>query len=165
MKILSIDIGGTHSRFLAYDFNKNVLKEESGIFRFSTRHDAIHSFNDLISVFEEHKPDGFKKLNEYDWIAIGIAGPVVDGKCLPPNIDWSVDLNYFSFKERTLLINDFVAQAYGLLYPGVFENLQEISVPNREKSKGNIAVMGAGTGLGHCCLFTRLKPVSPIATA
>jgi glucokinase len=78
-----------------------------------------------------------------------VAGPVIDQRCKPTNLDWTVDardLTVLLGSERVLLLNDFEAAAFGVgqLPAGDFVTLQE-----GELVKGAPrVVLGAGTGLG-----------------
>src|SRR4029453_4600274 len=48
----------------------------------------------------------------------GVAGPVVDGKCVTPNLPWIVDSRHLALAlriERVELINDLEATANGVL--------------------------------------------------
>lgn len=91
---------------------------------------------------------------------LSIAGPVVDNRCIPTNISWSLDGDEISreFGFPTLVINDFTAVCYGIPLLDV-ENPQEITalphpdghMPDQSEYLPGIgvqAVVGAGTGLG-----------------
>jgi len=153
MKILAIDIGGTCSRFGSFAVAGRTLQKAGDFFLIRTKDPGIHAFGDLITVFLREKPADFYEISKYDLIVIGIAGPVINNKCIPPNIDWEVDLNSFKYSDRALLVNDFVAQSYGLLHLYLAGELLDIRIKSKPPCHGNIAVMGAGSGLGHCCLI------------
>jgi glucokinase len=83
---------------------------------------------------------------------LGVAGPVVDGRCVATNLPWEVH-------ERRLapavgapvrLINDLEAAAHGVLAlpPEKFLVLQA----GRPNPGGNMALISAGTGLGQACM-------------
>lgn len=83
----------------------------------------------------------------------GVAGPVVDGQSVTPNLPWIVSAENLA---RTLnlksvsLINDLEATAHGIaaLKPEEMLTLNEGAV-----EKGNAALVAAGTGLGMASLF------------
>jgi len=152
VNILSIDIGGTHTRFGCYFVANGIIENIIDEFSVLTGDERINSFDDLITVFCEGKPSGFYALADYDLIVLGVAGPVIGDRCIPPNIEWEVNLETFQHGARTLLVNDFIAQSYGLMYPTVKSRLLKIYGCEKSDYRGNIAVIGAGTGLGHCCL-------------
>jgi glucokinase len=88
--------------------------------------------------------------------SIGIAGPVIDQKCVGTNLPWVVDARVFARKlaiPKVTLLNDLVALAYGALTvpPKKMRVLQGEGVPKKEG--GNLAVIAAGTGLGEAALI------------
>ena len=88
--------------------------------------------------------------------AFAVAGPVDSNKVAFTNrSDWVVDgckLAESLKMQSVQLINDFVANGYGLLSLGEEDTytLQE----GQRKPNGVIAMLGAGTGLGECFLTT-----------
>jgi len=85
--------------------------------------------------------------------AIGVAGPVMDGRCRATNLPWTLDqaaLEGGLGLPRVRLVNDFVAAARGVLAlrPADVVTLQ----PGRPDPAGAIAVLGAGTGFGQAVL-------------
>ncbi len=82
-----------------------------------------------------------------------VAGAVRGGFCRPPNIAWSVDVRdavAFGFVHAAL-VNDFAAQAYGSKSPAA-DNALTLQPRRADLPEGVAAVIGAGTGLGHCAL-------------
>ena len=82
----------------------------------------------------------------------GVAGPVVDGRCVTTNLPWEVDeanLARAIPAPRVRLLNDLEAAAYGVLTlpPDKLESLQA-----GKARKGNIVLIAAGTGLGEAIL-------------
>jgi len=83
----------------------------------------------------------------------GVAGPVVDGRCVTTNLPWQVD-------ERRLakgipvplvrLLNDLEAAAHGVLTlpPRDLDRIQR-----GKGRKGNMVLIAAGTGLGEAILL------------
>ena len=82
----------------------------------------------------------------------GVAGPVVDGKCVTTNLPWHVDERGLATAipaPRVRLLNDLEAAAHGLLTlpPRDLERLQ-----GGKARKGNMVLIAAGTGLGEAIL-------------
>jgi glucokinase len=82
----------------------------------------------------------------------GVAGPVVDGRCVTTNLPWELDARALALTipaGRVVLLNDLEAAAHGVvgLGPEAFAILQP-GVPR----EGNMAVIAAGTGLGEAFL-------------
>jgi len=76
--------------------------------------------------------------------------------CRPPNIKWNIDL-YDITKVglgRGALLNDFAAQAFACRSRAVRDAkvLQASRSDAQITAGGTVAVIGAGTGLGHCAL-------------
>jgi glucokinase len=90
-----------------------------------------------------------------DIACFGVAGPVVENACRTTNLPWVVDGATLSKRfsiPRVLLVNDLEATAHGLLVlrPDELETLNAGSPP---RSKGAMALIAAGTGLGEAILF------------
>lgn len=82
--------------------------------------------------------------------AFGVAGPVVEGTSKTTNLPWQLSerqIEEVCTLERVKLMNDFEATAYGVigLEPSKLATIQ-VGEP---RPRGNIAVIGAGTGLGE----------------
>jgi len=85
--------------------------------------------------------------------SLGIAGPVLNGIAMTPNLPWLIDgaaLAQQCAIENVSLINDLEAHASGIndLEPADFVTLN-VGVP----TKGNAALIAAGTGLGEAGLY------------
>ncbi|MBI3030397.1 MAG: glucokinase, partial [Candidatus Rokubacteria bacterium] len=83
----------------------------------------------------------------------GVAGPVVDGRCVTTNLPWQVDERRLAKAipaPRVRLLNDLEAAAYGVLAlpPRDLERIQR-----GKARKGNMVLIAAGTGLGEAILF------------
>lgn len=84
---------------------------------------------------------------------IGVAGPVVDGRCRVTNLPWEIDAAQIRDEfglERVALVNDFAAVAHGLTVLGP-DDLEVLQVGERDPA-GPVALIGAGTGLGEALL-------------
>lgn len=82
----------------------------------------------------------------------GVAGPVLDGRCVTTNLPWEVDERSLAQAipaPRVRLLNDLEAAAYGVLIlpPDKLEPLQA-----GKARKGNMVLIAAGTGLGEAIL-------------
>lgn len=149
--ILAADIGGTHSRFAHFREDEKGGLSLVELKWLKTAEAA--SFKQLVGNLREKKmalrPEGA------DIVAIAIAGPVEDGlKSSPPFISWSIDLSNaekdFGFRNAALL-NDFVAQAFACISEA--GKSADKVLPGTAAADAAIAVIGAGTGLGHCALM------------
>ncbi|MDA1117665.1 MAG: glucokinase [Proteobacteria bacterium] len=97
--------------------------------------------------------------------AIAVAGPVEgDSARLPNRPDWQIDRRALkkSLGIDIVLLNDFRALAYGVLQgsPADWIELQ----PGRPVPQANMALVGAGTGLGVSALIWDGERHQPIAT-
>ncbi len=85
---------------------------------------------------------------------IGVAGPVMDGRCVATNLPWIVDERHIAAAAGApvKLINDLEAAAHGVLTlaPDKFLVLQ----PGSPKAGGNVALIAAGTGLGQALVVS-----------
>jgi glucokinase len=84
-----------------------------------------------------------------DAACVGVAGPVIDGRCTAINLPWVVDeaaLAESVGTSRTKLVNDLEATAHGVLGlgPSALTILQA-----GQPHKANMALIAAGTGLGE----------------
>ncbi len=82
----------------------------------------------------------------------GVAGPVVDGRCITTNLPWQVDEHGLAKAiptPRVRLLNDLEAAAHGVLTlpPRGFDRIQR-----GKARKGNMVLIAAGTGLGEAIL-------------
>lgn len=85
---------------------------------------------------------------------MGIAGPVVDGRCATTNLPWIVDerlLAYAIPAEQVRLLNDLEATAHGIFALGDDEL---VPLQSGAPRRGNIAVIAAGTGLGEAIVVS-----------
>ncbi|MDA8079266.1 MAG: glucokinase [Nitrospiraceae bacterium] len=150
-KILAADIGGTNSRFGHFE------TEPDGSLRLVRsqwfRTGDASSFGRLMEILRE---SAFSLLpQDADVAVMAVAGPVEQGAySAPPLIPWDVDVSDMQTRHgcgRTVLINDFIAQAYACRSP--------VGKAAREILAGSVypgaaaAVIGAGTGLGKAALI------------
>ena len=150
MNILCLDIGGTWSRFGHF----------SGT-TYSTRADAVFvtetsssndSFTDLLQIYQQHIKSPFLDISEYDAIGLAVPGPVSQGQCQPPNVSFSIASEQVHTDKPVFMLNDFAAQAYACMFTDIRQQM-DIIHEGLADTDAAIAVMGAGTGLGHCSLI------------
>lgn len=155
--ILVGDIGGTHARF--------AILERSGAAP------RLRNWSDLpadFATFEQalsHYLGGIDGERVPDFIALAVAGPVVDGTVTLTNRNWSISeakLQSLGFRSAHL-INDFAALAYAA------ERLERsdlscIGPDIPAAPEGPITILGAGTGFGVSCLARSCGHSVPLAT-
>lgn len=147
-KIFVADIGGTNSRFAWFVQKENELTEQQS-FCLATR--SAHSFPEL---FLQLRQSGFPThISRKNRVVIAGAGPVQNEKyCRLTNVAWDIDLTTVSSLSHGQVINDFVAQAFACLSSPQNGHIRIIQTGCTKKASP-IAVIGAGTGLGHCALL------------
>lgn len=151
MEILAADIGGTNSRFARVEIDGLSRLTLSPPVVFPTWSEDVGSFDELLDQYSANRPEGWPDLEGYDALSVAIAGAVNGMKATLPNIPWDIDLDVSQRMEKAYLLNDFVAQAHGFMDPDVFERMHLVR-SGSAATKGNIAIVGAGTGLGHAAL-------------
>lgn len=151
MKILAADIGGTNSRFaqVAIDGLSGISMSDPVIF--PTWSDSSDSFDQLLELYSANRPEGSPDIDEFDGLSVAIAGAISSEGATLPNLPWDIDLSVSRPVENIFLLNDFHAQAHGFMAPDVFDRMQLVR-PGAAMSPGSIAIVGAGTGLGHAAL-------------
>jgi glucokinase len=145
VRVLAGDVGGTKTVLALYEHRETGWVEVASTRFASAEYPGLeapaHAFLAGVGA-------------RTDAAAIGIAGPVVNGRCDATNLPWVVDARALGAAlgiERVALVNDFEATALGLLElePRHLVVLQAGS-PDPD---GPIAVIGAGTGLGEAILL------------
>ncbi len=150
-RILAADIGGTSSRFAAFELGGD------GILRLSAtnwlKSGEARSFTQLL---EQLRATDFPiKPENADICVFAIAGPVERGVyCKPPLLAWDVDLSNaekdFGIK-RCALLNDFLVQAFACRSE-IGQNAAPV-LPGTPIADAPVAAIGAGTGLGKAVLL------------
>lgn len=157
ISVIAADIGGTKTNIAWFDSENGamVLKHEAS-YSSKTHQSFSHIIQKFIREYSLEKPNR---------ISIGVAGPVMKGKCITTNLPWIIDVNQIkkeTLVEKVYLINDLESTAYGLA--GLDEEyLSSIHEGNRETG-GNVAILAPGTGLGEAGLFWDGKFLRPFAT-
>ncbi len=151
IRILAADIGGTNARFADAEVDGLSRVRLSEPVIFPTWSDSIDSFDALLEHYSVAKPGGSPDIEDYDALAIAIAGAVSGNRATLPNISWDIDLTVSKPIRNAFLLNDFFAQAHAYLDPVVFDELRLIR-PGTGMGPGSILIVGAGTGLGHAAI-------------
>jgi len=144
--ILAGDVGGTKTALGLFE------REGAGLRLTREATLASRDFDSLEAAIDHFLDAGPR--GDIAALCIGIAGPVVDGRCVATNLAWEVDermLAYTLRAARARLLNDLEAAAHGVLMLGE-EQLRclQSGVPR----SGNIAVIAAGTGLGEAIIVS-----------
>ncbi len=149
--ILAADIGGTHSRFAHFSAGEN-----GGLSLIDIKWLKTADAGSFPQLIDNLRTEGISLIPEdADIVAIAIAGPVRNGlKSSPPFISWDIDLSNaerdFGFRDCAL-INDFVAQAFACISE-VGRSADRV-LSGEPAWEAALAVIGAGTGLGHAALM------------
>jgi glucokinase len=137
------DIGGTRARLLLLGPDGHVA-----------RHQVLESraFPSLEAVLRAFLGRPAPRISA---AAFGVAGPVVNGRCVATNLPWIIDARVIGRKlaiKKVTLLNDLVALSLGTL--GVTRSkLRPLGDAGMPKKKGaSLAVIAAGTGLGEAIL-------------
>lgn len=158
---LAADVGGTNSRFMVYSVDVteviHLRQEAPGKLLFVKKYANIRyaSFADVMQAFfDDCEAEGVVDGGLSPEVAcLAVAGVAQQNICRLTNLDWIIDGPKLSKRfgiPVVEVINDFVAQGYGVLTLGDHEVIQ---LAGPEPCVGApIACVGAGTGLGQCFL-------------
>jgi glucokinase len=153
---LAGDIGGTHTRLAFFEKEGNRLRPVAEETYPSQKYPGLAP---ILQEFLKTHP------GTADRVALGIAGPVREGRVETPNLPWVIDANHLADEVRSgpvALLNDLEANAHGIaaLGPDDFAVLN----PGAPAAAGNAALISAGTGLGEAGLFWDGKRHRPFAS-
>ena len=155
--VLAGDIGGTNTNLCIAGAGKKPDLLFSMHFKSSELESLIPAVKEMLKYAKEKH--GIKVRNG----CFAVAGPVSDGYARTTNIKWDVNAEDILRKtglKRAILINDFQAIGYGISFIGK----KDLFVVRKGKSKGNKAIIGAGTGLGKSVLIFDGKAYKPVAS-
>jgi glucokinase len=157
MLLLAGDIGGTKTILRLVEISESESKLKT---LYEERY-ASGDFADLVPMVQQFIATAKTPVPEKACFAI--AGPVVNDTAQLTNLTWALDARTLERQlgiAKVSLINDFAAVGYGVL--GLeSEDLLTLQ-PGQPKSRSRqrlrqqvspIAIIGAGTGLGHCYLI------------
>jgi len=145
MKILTGDIGGTHTRLALVTQDASHYRIEH-VTRYISR--DFDGLQPIIKTFLDDHQDVQPRQ-----AAFGVAGPVIDGHCRTTNLPWELSeaaLSGMPGIAHAHLLNDLEALAWGI------ETLDDAALVSLQTGQsvaaGNKAVIAAGTGLGQAGL-------------
>ncbi|HKD45324.1 MAG TPA: glucokinase [Candidatus Angelobacter sp.] len=142
--ILVGDIGGTNTRIGLFDQQGDTLKLAREHIFSSREHESL---NQIVAMFLREAPSTAR------CACFGIAGPVLNGRVTASNLAWVVDAGKLASEtaiEKVWLINDLEAHAYGI---NDLDPADLITLNPGTPTKGNAAIVAAGTGMGEAGLF------------
>src|SRR6266853_1523831 len=145
--VLAGDVGGTTTRLGLFDVSSTRPRA------LTIRALRTLDFPDLavmISSFLDSEASGASSIGS---ACFGVAGPVAGDVADLTNVPWRVDANRVAKTfglPRVSLLNDLEAMAYSL--PVLLDSEVRVLQAGRPVSKGSIAVIAAGTGLGQAVL-------------
>jgi glucokinase len=150
------DIGGTNGRF--------AIARDG---RLTARHEYHNAdFPDLTALVARYLHDAGAVGEPIETACLAVAAPVsTDGEAKFTNAPWTVstrELRSAMNVSRVALINDFEAQAYGLMTVGD----ADVAVVSRgtPASPATRVILGPGTGLGCAALTSAIDPdAAPVA--
>ena len=154
--IVAGDIGGTNARLALFDVQAGrLLLIKEAVYKSRSAPDLETIARRFV---EEMRPAATAA-------ALGVAGPVKEGRIETPNLPWVVDSRRLADilgVPKVTLLNDLKANAYGLrhLGPTDFAVIQAGS----HEAAGNQAILSAGTGLGSAGLYWDGQRHRPFAT-
>lgn len=153
--ILAGDVGGTKTTLalFAKQGDRLVPRERRSV--------PSRRSRSLEAILREFLRDHPAKLRG---VCLGVAGPVLEGRCQAVNLPWPVDARVLrrALGVKTVtLINDLEATAYGI--QALPRTAFAVLNAGKAQPRGPIAVLAAGTGLGEAALVwngTRYQAVA-----
>ena len=149
--ILAGDIGGTNTNMAIVGHGNGSLKTVAS-FRISSA--EVARFPDVVSQVLDDVSQNAPSIRP-SYCCICAAGPVIDNRCKPTNLPWTIDGDDIRrlFGLKTLIMNDFQAVCFGVPLLDTKDPEMVIPVPHpggtEPSPAGNSwAIAGAGTGLG-----------------
>ena len=156
MIVLAGDVGGTKTNLALYD------KRGSGLIPVRETSLQSRQFDSLEAAIQRFLEGGPRQA--IDAACLGVAGPVVEGRCVATNLPWIIDEQVLSRAipaAKVRLLNDLEAAGYGVLaLPANELRTLQAGVPKR----GSMAVIAAGTGLGEAMIVREGERRVVIAT-
>jgi len=143
-KLLVGDIGGTNARLALFD---NGTLSAIRVYRVA-EHAGVSS---LIRLYLGQEAI---EVGALGGAALGVAGPVQEGRCTITNTGWVADCQDIKVNckfPEVVLLNDFEALAYALPFL-TSSDLVRI-LPGTLKDRAPMLVVGPGTGFGAACLL------------
>jgi glucokinase len=145
---LAGDIGGTNSRFALFSKKANNLVLEGELWEKTSNFDSFTALLDRIKEIDSRYD--VQKSNRF---VVAVPGAVTSENLIRlPYVHWAIDKSVLNERypdTSILIINDFVAQAYGCLTEATANALPLLIGKGQQAAQGDIAIVGAGTGTGH----------------
>jgi glucokinase len=142
--ILAGDVGGTKTALALFEGRGRTLTVvREGVL-------PSQGFAGLADVIRQFLADGAPAA--IDAACVGVAGPVIDGRCTATNLPWVIeeaDLAACLATRRVRLVNDLEASGHGILG---LPRAALAPLQTGTARKGNMALIAAGTGLGQVLL-------------
>ncbi len=157
MRILAIDIGASKALVGRFAWDGDRLETAGERRRYPSR-----SFASLDALLERVREDDPAPV---DAVALGVPGPILDGRVEPVNLDWPAttigDVARACGTERVRLLNDLEALANAVRHPADLTCATLLSGVDRP---GHIGLVAPGTGLGLAYLHHDGRALRPVAT-
>jgi len=153
--VLAADVGGTKTHLALFEIqNKKLVSIKDQVYPTSDQ-------DSFVKAIREFHGD---KSSTIDCACLGVAGPVEDDKVRGVNFAWEIDAKKLEKQlviKKVLLINDLVANAFGL---SALDEKDLKILKKGEGDAGNAAIISPGTGLGEAGMFWDGTKYHPYAT-
>lgn len=163
LRLLAGDVGGTNARLVLYEApsdatslrDEKTMPSHKVLAQMYYKNNDFQSFTEVLCSFTSLPAVRDGKI---DCCCLAVAGPVSDNHINFTNREgWIIDGNAIKEEfeiDSVVLVNDFVANGYGLLSLSHQELASLQGGEGAEHGRGTepIALVGAGTGLGECYL-------------
>ena len=146
--LLAGDLGATNTRLGLF---KRYTPRPTEIV---TRDFQTNDYPGLGAMIEEFLIGSGTSADDIEAACVGVAGPVIDQRVYPTNIDWMVDgadVIRQTGVHSLYLLNDVEAMAYAV--SALERNELRILQEGTRNPTGNGALLTAGTGLGQAMLI------------
>ncbi len=153
--ILAGDVGGTKTNLAFFEPDgKRLVRREMRSFQ-------NRDYPGLEAILGEF----LSGASPVERVCLGVAGPVIAGKCRLTNLPWVVDregVRAAAGARRAFLLNDLQATAFAV--PFLARDAVAVLQEGKADPEGNIGVIAAGTGLGEAYLVRAGEAYVPVAT-
>lgn len=146
--LLAGDLGATNTRLGLFERNAPRPTE------LFTHDFATNAYPGLSAMVREFLSRSGTSAGAVEAACVGVAGPVIDQRVYPTNIEWVVDgaeVMRSSGVSRLHLLNDVEAMAYAV--PALETSELLVLQEGTRNPTGNGALLAAGTGLGQAMLI------------
>lgn len=143
--ILAGDVGGTKVNLALFDETGGTPKPVA------ERSYASRDYPSLTRLLDHFLKETQPKITH---ACLGVAGPVIDGRCQITHLPWTLDVRELKpllNTDSVSLINDLAAMAHAVPYLSPEETA--VIQQGQGDPHGNRAVLAAGTGLGQAFLL------------